>query len=95
VFYRYDDAAALYLQALSVQPEFYPAYTRLATVRWELGHLAEAIRYAEKSIAIEPAVGWTRARLVWFYVVKALHSRATRKIQVAELHCLGCRRVGW
>lgn len=68
VFYRYDDAAALYLQALSVQPEFYPAYTRLATVRWELGHLAEAIRYAEKSVAIEPAVGWTRARLVWFYV---------------------------
>jgi TolB-like protein/DNA-binding winged helix-turn-helix (wHTH) protein/Tfp pilus assembly protein PilF len=68
VFYRYDDAAALYLQALSVQPEFYPAYTRLATVRWERGHLAEAIRYAEKSVAIEPAVGWTRARLIWLYV---------------------------
>jgi TolB-like protein len=66
--FRYEDAGALYLQALSVQPEFYPAYTRLATVRWELGRLAEAIGYAEKSIAIEPAVGWTRERLVWFYV---------------------------
>ena len=66
--FRYEDAGALYLQALSVQPEFYPAYTRLATVRWELGRLAEAIDYAEKSVAIEPAVGWTRQRLVWFYV---------------------------
>jgi tetratricopeptide (TPR) repeat protein len=51
-----------------VQPEFYPAYTRLATVRWELGRLAEAIRYGEKAIAIEPTTGWTRERLVWFYV---------------------------
>ena len=68
VFYRYEDAAALYLQALSVQPDFYPAYTRLATVRWEFGRLAEAIRYGEKSVAIEPALGWTRERLVWFYV---------------------------
>src|SRR5262249_16641062 len=68
VFYKYDAAADLYLQALSVQPEFYPAYTRLATVRWELGRLSEAIRYAEKSIAIEPAVEWTRERLVGFYV---------------------------
>jgi tetratricopeptide (TPR) repeat protein len=68
VFYKYDEAADLYLQALSVQPEFYPAYTRLATVRWELGRLAEAIRYGEKSIAIEPAVEWTRERLVVFYV---------------------------
>lgn len=68
VYYRYDEAATLYLQALAVQPEFYPAYTRLATVRWETGRLAEAIGYAEKSTAIEPAVEWSRERLVWFYV---------------------------
>jgi TolB-like protein/DNA-binding winged helix-turn-helix (wHTH) protein len=65
---RYEEAGELYLQALSVQPEFYPAYTRLATVRWELGRLAEAIRYGEKAVAIEPTIGWTRERLVWFYV---------------------------
>lgn len=63
-----EDAAALYLQALSVQPEFYPAYTRLGQVRWIQGRLAEAIKYAEKSVAVEPAVGWTRWRLIWFYV---------------------------
>jgi TolB-like protein/DNA-binding winged helix-turn-helix (wHTH) protein/tetratricopeptide (TPR) repeat protein len=63
-----EEAAALYLQALAVKPDFYPAYTRLAQVRWEQGRIAEAIKYGEKSVAIEPNVEWTRDRLVWFYV---------------------------
>jgi TolB-like protein/DNA-binding winged helix-turn-helix (wHTH) protein/Tfp pilus assembly protein PilF len=63
-----EEAAPLYLQALAVEPDFYPAYTRLAQVRYMQGRLAEAIKYGEKSIAIEPGVGWTRDRLVWFYV---------------------------
>ena len=63
-----EDAAALYLQALAVKPDFYPAYTRLAQVRWNQGRIAEAIKYGERSVAIEPHVDWTRARLVWFYV---------------------------
>jgi TolB-like protein len=67
-FLQLDEPATLYLQALAVQPEFYPAYTRLATVRFAQGRLAEAIRYGERSVAIEPAVGWTRERLVWFYI---------------------------
>ena len=63
-----DEAAALYLQALAVKPDFYPAYTRLAQVRWIQGRVAEAIKYGEKSVAIEPNVDWTRDRLLWFYV---------------------------
>jgi tetratricopeptide (TPR) repeat protein len=63
-----EDAVALYLQALAVKPDFYPAYTRLAQVRWNQGRIAEAIRYGEKSVAIEPGVEWTRDRLIWFYV---------------------------
>lgn len=63
-----EEATALYLQALAVKPDFYPAYTRLAQVRWNQGRLAEAIKYGEKSVAIEPHVEWTRDRLVWFYV---------------------------
>ena len=102
VFHRYDDAAALYLQALSVQPEFYPAYTRLAMVRWETGKLAEAIRYGEKSVAIEPSVGWTRERLVWFYVdlgdVKAardvLRGYASGAALMAAPEALVCYRAG-
>jgi tetratricopeptide (TPR) repeat protein len=63
-----EDAAALYLQALAVKPDFYPAYTRLAQVRWNQGRIAEAIKYGEKSVAIESGAKWTRDRLVWFYV---------------------------
>lgn len=62
-----EEAAALYLQALAVKPDFYPAYTRLAQVRWNQGRIAEAIKYSERSVAIEPSVGWTRDRLIWFY----------------------------
>jgi TolB-like protein/DNA-binding winged helix-turn-helix (wHTH) protein len=62
-----EEAAALYLQALAVKPDFYPAYTRLAQVRWNQGRIAEAIKYGEKSVAIEPNAGWTRDRLLWFY----------------------------
>lgn len=63
-----EQAAALYLQALAVNPEFYPAYTRLAQVRFTQGRIAEAVKYGEKSVAIEPHVDWIRERLVWFYV---------------------------
>jgi TolB-like protein/DNA-binding winged helix-turn-helix (wHTH) protein len=63
-----EEAAELYLQALAVKPDFYPAYTRLAQVRWNQGRIAEAIKYGEKSVAIEPNVEWTRDRLIWFYV---------------------------
>jgi TolB-like protein/DNA-binding winged helix-turn-helix (wHTH) protein len=63
-----EEAAALYLQALAVKPDFYPAYTRLAQVRFNQGRIAEAVKYGEMSVAIEPHVDWTRERLVWFYV---------------------------
>lgn len=63
-----EEAAALYLQALAVNPEFYPAYTRLAQVRFNQGRIAEAVKYGEKSVSIEPHVDWTRERLIWFYV---------------------------
>lgn len=102
VFFRYEDAGALYLQALSVQPEFYPAYARLATVRWELGRLAEAIHYGERAVAIEPAVGWTRQRLVFFYVDvgdlpaarDVLRGYAPKAVESAAPAALVCYRAG-
>jgi tetratricopeptide (TPR) repeat protein len=97
---RPEEAAALYLQALAVVPDFYPAYARLAQVRFVQGRLAEAIKYAEKSIAIEPSVNWTRARAVWFYVdigdlsaardVLQGHSSAETTAEEAAI----CYRVG-
>jgi TolB-like protein/DNA-binding winged helix-turn-helix (wHTH) protein/Tfp pilus assembly protein PilF len=64
---RLDDAAAAFRQALAVEPDYYPALTRLALVVFNQGKLAESIRLTEKSIAIEPKAGWTRAILVWLY----------------------------
>lgn len=63
-----EGAVALYLQAIAASPNFYPAYARLGQVRAEEGRLADAIRYAEKAVAIEPRVAWPRDRLLWFYV---------------------------
>ncbi len=99
--FKYQDAAALFMQALSVQPEFYPAYTRLAQVRWETGHLAEAIRYAEKSVAIEPAAVWTGERLLQFYVDigdlaaarDVLRSYPAGAAQMAAAEALVCYRA--
>jgi hypothetical protein len=58
----------LYLQAITVAPDFYPAYARLGQVRAVQGRFADAIRYAEKAVAIEPKVSWPRDRLLWFYL---------------------------
>jgi TolB-like protein/DNA-binding winged helix-turn-helix (wHTH) protein/lipoprotein NlpI len=65
---RRDQAAASYQQAIAVAPEFYPAYTRLAVVRFFEGRLAEAIKLGEQSVAIESKASWIRERLIWFYV---------------------------
>jgi TolB-like protein/Tfp pilus assembly protein PilF len=63
-----ESAVALYLEAITVAPDFYPAYARLGQVRAVQGRFADAIRYAEKAVAIEPKVSWPRDRLLWFYL---------------------------
>ena len=63
-----DEAVALLLQALRVDPEFYSAYLRLAQIRWQQGRLAEAVAQAEHAVAIEPEAQWVRDRLAWFYI---------------------------
>ena len=63
-----DEAAAFFVQALQVEPDFYPAHIRLAQLRWQQGRLAEAIKHAESALAIEPKAVWIRERLVWLYV---------------------------
>lgn len=63
-----EESVALYLQAIAVAPDFYPAYARLGQVRAAEGRLAQAIQYTERSVAIEPRVDWPRDRLIWFYV---------------------------
>ena len=62
-------ANALILQALENDPNYYPALMRLAELRWCCeGAVAEAIRYAEHALVLEPKASWPQRLLVWFYL---------------------------
>lgn len=62
-------ANALILQALEQDPNYYPALVRLAELRACCeGKFAEAIRYAERALAMEPNASWPRRFLVHFYL---------------------------
>jgi TolB-like protein/DNA-binding winged helix-turn-helix (wHTH) protein/Tfp pilus assembly protein PilF len=64
----FKEAEGLYLRALEIAPDYYPALLRLGEVRSEQGEFAEAIRLAERGAAIEPAVAWTPVALAEFYL---------------------------
>jgi len=62
-------ANALILQALELDPNYYPALMRLAELRWCCeGEVAEAIRYGERALALEPNASWPQHFLVPFYL---------------------------
>jgi len=62
-------ANALILQALEQDPNYYPALMRLAELRWCCeGEIAEAIRYGERALALEPNASWPQRLLVRFYL---------------------------
>ena len=64
-----EQANALLLQALTVQPNYYPALMRLAELRWCCqGETAEGIKYGEQALALEPQASWPRHYLVRFYL---------------------------
>ena len=57
-------ANALILQALEQDPNYYPALMRLAELRWCCeGEFAEAIRYGERALALEPNASWPQRLL--------------------------------
>jgi TolB-like protein/DNA-binding winged helix-turn-helix (wHTH) protein/Tfp pilus assembly protein PilF len=64
----FKEAERLYLRALEIAPDYYPALLRLGEIREESGLFAEAIRLAERAAAIEPAVGWVPFTLAEFYL---------------------------
>lgn len=60
---------ALLLQALEQDPNYYPALMRLAELRWCCeGEFAEAIRYGERAMALEPDASWPQRFLLRFYL---------------------------
>jgi transcriptional activator of cad operon len=68
---RSDKKAAntLILQALEQDPNYYPALMRLAELRGCCeGEFAEAIRYGERALALEPNASWPQRLLLHFYL---------------------------
>lgn len=64
-----EAANALLLQAISAEPNYYPALMRLAEVRWCCqGQLAEAVRLGEQALALEPQAAWPRHILEYMYL---------------------------
>lgn len=62
-------ANALYEQALAQDPNFFPVLARLGELRWCCeGRYAEAAKYLEDALAIEPAAAWARHFLVRAYL---------------------------
>lgn len=84
---RSDTKAAnsLILQALEQDPNYYPALMRLAELRWCCeGYFAEAIRYGERALALEPNASWPQRLLVQFYL--DIGERDTARQVLEESH---------
>ena len=63
-----EEIEALFLQALSVAPEFHPALQRLGTIRKYSGRVAEAVKFSERAVAIDPRAQWLRIELSLLYL---------------------------
>lgn len=62
-------AAAQFRATLEVNPEYYVALGRLAQLEaCCLGHTAEAVRYAEAALRLDPEARWVRRLLVSLYL---------------------------
>jgi TolB-like protein/DNA-binding winged helix-turn-helix (wHTH) protein/Tfp pilus assembly protein PilF len=55
-----ERAEQSFVQALQLDPEFPPALTRLAGIRWHAGELAQAIKLIESALKIETEAPWIR-----------------------------------
>ena len=63
-----DQAAALFLEALRVNPTYHPALTRLGDIEWFRGNLAEAAKLIERAIALDPKAEWMRVHAAGLYL---------------------------
>jgi tetratricopeptide (TPR) repeat protein len=84
--YRRGDANAandLLQDVLQREPLYQPALMRLGEVRWTLGRYAEAIKYGEQALSLDPYSEWTRRYLVRAYLDIQDPDAALRTIQSA------------
>lgn len=55
-------------QALARAPDYHPALLLLGRIRWYQGRFAEAAMLAERALAVDPRVEWTRRVLAEIYL---------------------------
>jgi tetratricopeptide (TPR) repeat protein len=53
-----DGAVALFLEALRVNPTYHPALVRLGEIEYARGNLAQAAKFFERAIALDPKAEW-------------------------------------
>jgi TolB-like protein/DNA-binding winged helix-turn-helix (wHTH) protein/Tfp pilus assembly protein PilF len=64
-----NEAEALMLRVLEIDPNFSPALTRLAGWRWDqYGQTAEAIKLIERALRLDPDHRWIRLQLCNMYL---------------------------
>jgi TolB-like protein/DNA-binding winged helix-turn-helix (wHTH) protein len=62
-------AERLLVEVLKREPFYQPALTHLGEIRWCCqGKLADAVRYGEQALAIDPLSEWTRRQLIRSYL---------------------------
>lgn len=64
----FEEAEALYLRALEIAPDYYPALLRLGEIRSQQGRFADAVLLGERAAAIESTVQWVPFALAEFYL---------------------------
>jgi TolB-like protein/DNA-binding winged helix-turn-helix (wHTH) protein/Tfp pilus assembly protein PilF len=63
-----EEAERSVVSALRKDPLYHPALIRLGELRWFLGASAEAARYGEQALTIDPQSDWTRRYLLRAYL---------------------------
>ena len=63
-----EQVAALFLQALSINPNYHAALARLGQLRFSHGEFAEGVKFLERALAIDPHATWVRVSAVRAYL---------------------------
>jgi len=63
-----DQAVALFLEALRVNPTYHPALTHLGGIESFRGNFAEGAKFIERAIAADPKTEWIRGHALWLYL---------------------------
>jgi len=63
-----DQAVPLLLEALRVNPTYHPALARLGEIEYVRGNLAEAAKFFERAIALDPKAQWMRQPTAALYL---------------------------